>query len=106
MADGTPTEDEIADAAPHYDFDAEFQTKIGALTIRDAAFATRTAGLIDPSFFENEADSCIVRAVLDHSKVYKVAPSPASITVILRDAIVSKKIRGDLVPEVKLRALE
>lgn len=104
MADGTTIEEEgTATAVSHYEFDSDFQTKIAALTIRDASFASKTVGLIDPAFFENEADSCIVKAVLDHFGKYKVAPALASIGAILKDAIVSKKIRSDLIPDIRER---
>jgi replicative DNA helicase len=90
-------------ATSTYEFDDEFQSKIVALTLRDTVFVNRTDGLIDPSFLENDADGAIVKVALDHFKTYKKAPDRGSIGVILKDAIQSKKIRSDLVAEVKDR---
>ncbi|MBO6511841.1 MAG: AAA family ATPase [Roseibium sp.] len=93
-----PVEDEDAEA---YEFDAEFQQKIGALVLRDTAFLKKTNGLIDPRYFENEAVGAVVGSVLDYFETHKKAPSTAVVSQVIKDAIAKKRIRKDLIPDVK-----
>lgn len=100
-ANSNEEEDEKGSA---YEFDQEFQSKIVALTLRDTVFASRTDGLIKPEYLENEADGAIVGVALDFFAKYKKAPDKGSLGVLLKQAIVDKRIRKDLVEEVKERA--
>ena len=87
-------------AAPTYDFDAPFQTKIAALVLRDTTFNDRTIGLIDPGYFENAAESALVGLVLRYYQTYKQAPDAKILIKMVKEAIARKIFRGDLVAEV------
>lgn len=84
-----------------FDFDLKFQRKIAALALRDPIFARKTEGLIKPEYFESDADAVICNIANDYYNVYKKVPDPSSIPTILRDAISTKKIRSDMIGEVK-----
>ena len=95
-----------APVAP-YTFDQAFQRKIAALVVRDTMFAQRSDGLVDPAYFENDADKAIVGVALDYFKTYKKAPdSLVTLTSVLKQAILDKRIRKDLVPDVRAAAGE
>lgn len=84
-----------------YDFDAEFQTKIAALIIRDVDFNRRTSGLIRPDYFENAAEATLVDIGIDFYSRYGRVPDVVSLVNILKEKIAKKLIRSDLVPEIK-----
>jgi replicative DNA helicase len=95
-----------ASAAPAYEFDAEFQDKITALLLRDTGFAQRTDGLIKPDYMENEVNQAVVAIALDYYKTYKKAPDLKMGLMLISDAIKAKKIRKDLIEEIKSRFQE
>jgi len=104
-----PTEAEegaVPTAAPLYDYDDDFQTKITALALRDPVFAQRTDGLIKPEYFANTAEAAIVRITQDYYEKYKKAPDKTVIGKLVRDAILDKRIRKDMAVEVKDKLLE
>ena len=97
-------ESEVGEAeaeAPIYDFDEEFQDKIAALALRDTAFLQRAGGLIRPEFFANEAIAGVVGICLDFYSRFRKVPDKASLGPLLRDAFDKKRIRKDLVEEVR-----
>lgn len=83
-----------------YEFDAEFQSKIAVLTLRDHAFCSRTQGLIKPEYFENAAEAMLVNMALEHWAKYRTVASPVAFGQMLKKAIADSKIRGDLKDEV------
>lgn len=99
-ASGLPVEVALpveAEAAPIYEFDAEFQQKIAALTLRDTHFAQMTDGLIRPEFFENAAFAALVKIATDYYARYKKAPADKVVlAALLKDAIRSKTLPTDL----------
>lgn len=84
-----------------YEFDNEFMQKVAALAIRDATFCIRTEGLIDPSYFENEAQGSLVALVQRYYAKYKTVPSTLVLTRLLKAAVDKKIIRSDIVDDVK-----
>lgn len=81
------------DPAPRYEFDAEFQQKIAALTLRDTQFAQLTDGLIRPEFFENTAFAVLVKIATDYYARYKKAPSSKVVlSSLLKEAIRTKTV--------------
>jgi replicative DNA helicase len=85
----------------HYEFDAAFQLKIAALTIRDYAFARKVQGLIDPGHFENAAVATLVSLATDHWFKYKETPSKTAFVQLVKNARADGKIRKDLWDEIK-----
>lgn len=88
------------------EFDADFQEKIAALALRDTIFLIRTDGLIDPAYFERDVDGAIVKVALDYFATYKKAPDRGSLGVVLKDAFLARKVRSDLVKDVRDRLPE
>lgn len=96
----------VEEKAPGYEFDAAFQRKIAALTLRDPVFLTRTDGLIKPEYFIEDIDASIVAMTLDFHGKYKKNPGISSIATMVKDAIAAKKVRKDLIPGVVKRIRE
>ncbi|SER29426.1 replicative DNA helicase [Faunimonas pinastri] len=96
-------DDETSASVTGYDFDEDFQIKIVALALRDAGFAQRTDGLIRPEYFENEADAAITKVALDYYDTYKRTPDRKSIGTLLKSAVLDRRIRKDLVDDVRER---
>lgn len=85
------------DGAPRYEFDADFQQKIAALTLRDTQFAQLTDGLIRPEFFENAAFATLVKVATDYYLRYKKAPADKVVlAALLKEAIRSKAVPLEL----------
>lgn len=89
-----------------YEFDEDFQTKITALVLRDSSFAQSTAGLIDPRYFSDNAEAALVYIATGYYAVYKKAPSLSIWGQLLADAIRAKRIRIDLLPEIRMKIAE
>ena len=96
----TEVEVDIEIEPASYDFDDEFQMKIGTLAVRDYAFAKKTQGLIEPSHFENSAVATLVNLTQQHWQTYSELPSTIALSQILKDALLSGKIRRDLKDDV------
>ena len=88
-------------AVSKYEFDQPFQRKIAALTLRDNGFATQTDGLVLPEYFENQSDAVLVSIGLAYFRKFKAVPTPVSMVELIKNAIVSKRIRKDMIEEVK-----
>lgn len=83
-----------------FDFDAAFQTKIAALTLRDNQFMRRMSSIIRPEFFENAGEAALVNIALRHFTRYGAVPDNASMTMAIRDDAAAKVIRKDVIPLV------
>lgn len=97
-------EDEFAleevEAKPVFEFDAEFQTKIAALTLRDTQFLSRCQGLIEPSHFEDPSEAALASIALRYFKVYKKAPDKSIHGRLIKEDIDNKIIRRESVESV------
>jgi replicative DNA helicase len=92
--------DEIATAespttAPGFTYDASFQTKIVALTMRDLTFNQRTDGLIKPEYFENPADAVLIDIFGKFYAKYRKPPDLASIATLLKAERIARRIKDD-----------
>ncbi|AMB48237.1 DnaB-like helicase C-terminal domain-containing protein [Methylobacterium sp. AMS5] len=96
----------VASGKPTYEFDLDFQTKIAALAVRDTMFAGRTDGLIQPSFFTEEATARLVQLANEYYRTYKKAPDRVTLISLTKNAIAKKQIRKDMVDDVKERIKE
>lgn len=86
------------EAAIHYEFDADFQTKIAALMVRDTPFAQLTDGLVKPEYFENAGCAALVAVVNHYYAKYKKAPGDKTVlSALLRDAALEKRLPPDLI---------
>lgn len=84
-----------------FDFDEDFQDKAVYAFMKDARFARRMRGVIDPGYFEKEASAVLVKLTSDFVETYKTAPDPASMVNLVKDALNAKRIREDLMPEIR-----
>jgi len=83
--------------APHYEFDADFQSKIAALTIRDTGFAQLTEGLVRPEYFENTGQAALVKIANDYFARFKKAPGDrVMVRKLLADAITKKTLPAEI----------
>lgn len=84
-----------------FDFDAAFQTKIAALTLRDNQFMRRMSGIIRPEFFENAGEAALVNIALRHFTRYGAVPDRSVLATLIADDVRAKIIRSDVLPLVK-----
>lgn len=84
-----------------YSFDDSFQEKILSLCFRDPSFMKVTEGLIQPEFFGKDSHKVLIKIALDYYKNYKKSPHISVLSTIIKDAIADKKIRSDMIADVK-----
>lgn len=90
-----------------YEFDENFQMKIGAMCARDSDFLRRTDGLIDPKYFTNIYDRYIVSCVLRHFQKYKKVPGDgATWKQLLRNDVEKKVVREEHYGEIVKRLVD
>ena len=93
----TEEDDKTSAAVPRYEFDADFQQKIAALTIRDTKFAQLTDGLVRPEYFENSAHAALVSVASRYYEKYKKAPGDKTVLAsLMKDAIRSRLLPPEL----------
>lgn len=83
-----------------FQFEADFQQKIAALTLRDEAFYRRTDGLIKPEYFEDRSLSALVHISRDYHEKYRRLPERGEWAELIKDAKAQKAIRDDDVPDM------
>ena len=81
-------------------FDLAFQNKVVTMALRDPLFATRTAGLIEPSYFDFETHSWLVAFSNNHHASYKEPPSASIVIKALKDGKASKLIKGEFADDL------
>lgn len=89
-----------------FDFDLGFQSKIVALTLQDPTFAAQTADLLEGGYFTEVVDQQIMRLALEHVRVYRTAPDPRSLKILIEDAEARKLIKEDERKEIFQRVVE
>ena len=88
-------EEEVAPERDLYDFDGALQAKIVALMLRDTLFLVRVAGLIEPDFFELEADGHIAKLALDYFHKYRKSPHVSVLKTVLKDYFDERRIKDE-----------
>ena len=89
-------------AGAQFEFDDAFQNKITALFMRDTQFARRCKDLIDPSYFTDQANGALIAMIKSHLEVHKSVPDLRILPQLVKDARDAKKLRDDLLPDVKV----
>ncbi len=84
-----------------YDFDEAFQERIATMLVRDTTTAIRIKDLVKPEYFTTEAAQAMVRVTQEHLDTYRTAPDISLMPMLIKDAVLAKKIRKDTVPEVR-----
>jgi replicative DNA helicase len=84
------------------EFDAFFQAKIAAMTLRDMQFLQRTDGLVDPDYFENQMDGLLVDLATTYFRKYNKVPSDTTIYgTLIRERVGA----GTMKPEMAKMAI-
>ena len=91
---------EAVEPAP-LEFDLAFQTKIAALSVRDATFRRRIDGLVAPEQFEDVNEAILVSLSGDYWEKYGTLPGTTTVWgELFKDAVKSKVLRKDVLPNV------
>lgn len=78
-----------------FDFDAEFQTKVAAHSMRDIDFMRRAAHLIAPEYFENAGEAALVSLSVEFYRKYGAVPDAATCVQLLKEKVAKKLVRGE-----------
>lgn len=89
-----------AEDVAKFEFDADFQSKIVALAVKDGEFMRRASHLLKPEFFENVGEATVVNLALDYYSKYKETADMSVFANLIREATANKVIRKDIVPLV------
>jgi replicative DNA helicase len=92
-----PTSEEMP-VAEKFEFDADFQTKIAALAMRDNEFMRRAAHLLKPDYFENIGEATMIGVLLSHFEKYHEIPDPSALGTVIKEALAKGIIRRDIAP--------
>lgn len=84
-------------------FDAGFQNKIVTMSLRDQVFAQRIEGMLEPKFFDNEANSYLVDFSNKHYEKYKQPPSVQILIAELKAAKAAKRLKDPFIEAVSER---
>lgn len=94
MLEAVPAPAAAPATPPKYEFDTAFQTKIAAMVCRDPRFVQRTDGLVEPAYFENQAEAQLVNLALEYYRKYKRIPADTNIfKQCIREAVTTGKLR-------------
>lgn len=99
-----PAAEPVAEAyeGDKFDFDAAFQTKVAALSMRDNQFMRRMSGILKPDFFENAGEAALVNIALKHFAKYGAVPDRSILASLIADDVKAKIIRKDVLDLVKV----
>jgi replicative DNA helicase len=78
------------ESAERYKWDEELQREIIGLLMNDRSFVLKTAGLIKPSYFTNEAHKLISKIIYKHFEKYNQIPNRTQLKYELTEAIENK----------------
>lgn len=78
-----------------FDFDADFQTKIAALTIRDNGFVRQVGHILRPEYFENVGEAIMVDIALTHYRKYGAIPDMLTYNTLLKERMSKGRLKGE-----------
>lgn len=84
-----------------FEFDADFQTKVAAHSVRDDSFMRKTAHLIRPEYFENSGEASVVHMALNFWRTYNTTPQAPIFVQLMKEAIERKTLKGEHLEETK-----
>jgi replicative DNA helicase len=87
--------------AVKYDFDEAFQEQILTSLMRDTSFAMKTKDIVEPNYFTNDAVKTVVAICQAHIETYRSAPGARLMPMLIKEAIVSKKVRKEQIEDIK-----
>lgn len=96
MSGATVAAPVTAAPAPHYEFDAAFQSKIAAMSLRDAAFLQRTDALIKPDYFALPAEAQLVQMAQEYFSKHRKTPDQIIYKTEIGKQVLAKKVSKDL----------
>lgn len=98
------TEVELPEAK--FEFDEDFQDKIVHTYLAEPRFARQITEVLQPEFFTNEASAALVALTRDFVRQYKTPPDARVMVELIKDAVKNKRIRPDMVADIKRLATQ
>lgn len=84
-----------------FTFEAEFQTQIAALLVKDEKFYRRVDGLVKPEYFENKSEAALVHVTQQfHSRYRRLPVTTGEWKELFKDAREQRVIREDDLPDM------
>ena len=91
----------VEESGTKFTFEAEFQTQVAGLLIRDEKFYRRTDGLIKPEYFENKAEAALVHVTQQfHTRYRRLPATIGEWKELFKDAREQRVIREDDLPDM------
>lgn len=84
-----------------YEFDADFQNRILAFSLRDQTFAERTEGLIKSEFFDSYGEAYLADLHNGHFGKYRQAPAKSDVLNEIRKEVSAARLKGEQLELVK-----
>lgn len=95
----TASNDTVLDGqSSTFDFDADFQARVAALTTRNLDFVNRVGHLLKPDYFEDVGHASMVNLALKYHAENRALPDKTIMADLLKRAVAAKTIRADVVP--------
>lgn len=82
-------------------YDTDFQFTIAALLLRDSSFAAQVEGLVEADYFEHEGLHFLVRIHNEYWNRYHSLMGNSIMVRLIKQAVDTKRLRGDKVDLVK-----
>jgi intein/homing endonuclease len=92
------TDTVLDDSAEKFDFDADFQTRVAALSARSIDFVNRVGHLLKPEYFEDVGEATIVNLALKYFERNRSLPDKTIMADILKRSVAARIVRKDVVP--------
>lgn len=87
---------EVSADVAKFEFDAEFQSKIVAMSVKDETFMRRASHLLSPNHFDNVGEASVVSIALDYYKKYQEIADRSVFINLIKEAAKSKRIQKDM----------
>lgn len=98
--EGTASDEAAPEAAEvvHFDFNAEFQTRLATLAVRDNEFMNRVGHLLKPEYFESVGEATVVNIARKFHQDYKALPDRSIMAQRIKEDWNAKIIKKDVLP--------
>ena len=97
-ASSSPAATVLDDDASKFDFDAEFQTRVAALSTRSIDFVNRVGHLLKPEYFEDVGEATLVNLALKYFERNRALPDKTIMADVLKRSVAAKIVKKDVVP--------
>lgn len=97
-ASSSPAVTVLDDDTSKFDFDAEFQTRVAALSTRSIDFVNRVGHLLKPEYFEDMGEATLVNLALKYFERNRALPDKTIMADVLKRSVAAKIVKKDVVP--------